>query len=180
MEPKVGVQPLSAAPPTAGARERAPVRSLRAVDVAMGSLLLAVGGLFLVSSIRMGIGWGPEGPQAGFVPFWLSTAMIVCCAGIVVQAARRASEKTFVTREQVGRVLQVLLPAVAMVAVTQFLGLYVAAALYMAYSMRWGGRHSWAFSTLLPVAICVAIFVVFELWFMVPLPKGPLEAWLGY
>jgi putative tricarboxylic transport membrane protein len=24
------------------------------------------------------------------------------------------------------------------------------------------------------------IFVVFERWFLVPMPKGPLEAWLGY
>jgi hypothetical protein len=23
-------------------------------------------------------------------------------------------------------------------------------------------------------------FVVFEQWFLVPLPKGPIEAWLGF
>ena len=26
----------------------------------------------------------------------------------------------------------------------------------------------------------VVTFVIFERWFLVPLPKGPLEAWLGY
>jgi putative tricarboxylic transport membrane protein len=26
----------------------------------------------------------------------------------------------------------------------------------------------------------VSMFLMFELWFMVPLPKGPLEALLGY
>ena len=182
MAPKVGVHelPLSAAPPSAGAEERARVRSLRAVDIAMASLLLALGGLFLVSSIRMGIGWGSDGPQGGFVPFWLAAAMIISCAGIVVQAVRRASEKSFATREQLGRVLRVLLPAAAMVLLTGFLGLYVATALYMAFSMRWGGRHSWVFSIALPVAICVATFIIFERWFLVPMPKGPLEAWLGY
>jgi hypothetical protein len=24
------------------------------------------------------------------------------------------------------------------------------------------------------------LFFMFERWFLVPLPKGPLEAWLGY
>jgi hypothetical protein len=26
----------------------------------------------------------------------------------------------------------------------------------------------------------VVTFLVFEKWFLVPMPKGPLEAWLGY
>jgi hypothetical protein len=26
----------------------------------------------------------------------------------------------------------------------------------------------------------LALFLMFEKWFLVPLPKGPLEAWLGY
>ncbi|MEJ2624960.1 MAG: tripartite tricarboxylate transporter TctB family protein, partial [Pseudolabrys sp.] len=34
----------------------------------------------------------------------------------------------------------------------------------------------------LPVAIAspIAFFIVFEIWFLVPLPKGPFEHWLGY
>jgi len=60
------------------------------------------------------------------------------------------------------------------------LGLYVSSALYMAAYMRWGGRHGWAFSIALPLAFVALIFLVFERWFLVPLPKGPLEAWLGY
>jgi hypothetical protein len=67
-----------------------------------------------------------------------------------------------------------------MILATSFVGLYVASALYMALSMRWGGRHSWAFSILLPLAFALLVFFVFERWFLVPLPKGPLETWLGY
>ena len=32
----------------------------------------------------------------------------------------------------------------------------------------------------LSVAVPVIAFVVFEEWFLVPMPKGPLEDWLGY
>jgi len=42
------------------------------------------------------------------------------------------------------------------------------------------GHHSWATALGLAVSLPVATFVIFERWFLVPLPKGPLEAWLGY
>lgn len=157
-----------------------PVRSMRTADIATASALLALGVLVLVAAIRMGIGWGSDGPESGFVPFWLSTVLILACVTIVVQAARRASDKRFVQREQLGRVLTVLLPAAAMILLTQFIGLYVASVLYVTAYMHWSGRRGWTFSVALPLAIVVLIFFVFERWFLVPLPKGPLEAWLGY
>jgi hypothetical protein len=35
-------------------------------------------------------------------------------------------------------------------------------------------------TVLIAIAIPVATFLVFEVWFLVPLPKGPLETQLGY
>jgi hypothetical protein len=67
-----------------------------------------------------------------------------------------------------------------MVAVTPYLGIYVAGAVYMALYMRLAGRYSWAASLALPLAFTLTMFLVFEKWFLVPLPKGPLETWLGY
>jgi hypothetical protein len=46
--------------------------------------------------------------------------------------------------------------------------------------MRWIGRYSWAAILVLGLAFPVVTFLVFEKWFLVPMPKGPLEAWLGY
>jgi len=183
MAPKIGVVDElegTLAAPRLVAKKKTPVRSLRAADILTASVLMALGVLVLVAAVRMGIGWGSDGPESGFVPFWLSTVLIVSCAVIIVQSAREASEKRFVSREQLERVLKVLLPAVAMVFATEFVGLYVAGALYMSAYMRWGGKHSWAFSIVLPLALCGLIFLVFERWFIVPLPKGPLEAWFGY
>lgn len=73
-----------------------------------------------------------------------------------------------------------LWPAVAAVALMQFVGLYVASAFYLGLYMRWVGRHSWSAVLLLSIGIPVVIFLIFEKWFLVPMPKGPLEAWLGY
>ncbi|HYV65421.1 MAG TPA: tripartite tricarboxylate transporter TctB family protein [Myxococcales bacterium] len=153
---------------------------MRAADIATASFLMLLGTLVLVEAIRLGFRWGPDGPQSGFFPFWLAVVVILHSAAILVQAVRKKSTEPFATRDQLRMVLTVAWPAAAMVLLTHFIGLYVAAALYLAFYMRLVGRHSWVATVGLSLAIPLATFVVFEKWFLVPLPKGPLEAWLGY
>jgi len=153
---------------------------MRAADIVTASFLVLVGALVLVESIRLGFRWGPDGPQSGFFPFWLAVVVIAHSAAILIRAIRKHSTESFATREQLHRVLTVAWPAAAMVALTHFIGLYVAALLYLFFYMRFVGRHSWLTTAGLSLALPVLTFVVFEKWFLVPLPKGPLEAWLGY
>jgi putative tricarboxylic transport membrane protein len=153
---------------------------MRTADIITASLLTALGLLVLGEAIRLGFRWGPDGPQSGFFPFWLSLILIGHSVAIVVRAIRRHSEKPFVAHEQLRSVLTVAVPAAAMVLITQFFGLYLASALYLGFYVRWVGKHSWFTALALAVCVPVATFVVFERWFLVPLPKGPVEAWLGY
>jgi len=153
---------------------------MRTADL-ITAVILALGGVLVVyDSLRLGIGWGSDGPKSGFFPFWLAVVMIVACGAIILQALRRPPDEPFVTRQRLGPVLKVLWPATAAVVLMQFVGLYVASAVYMAFYMRWVGRHRWATVIGLAIAIPVVTFVVFEQWFLVPMPKGPLETWLGY
>jgi len=153
---------------------------MRAADITTASVLLLLGGVVLFDAVRLGIGWGTDGPKSGFFPFWLAVAMIGACGVILLQAWRRAADKPFVTRERLAPVLKVLWSAVTMVALIHFVGLYVASALYLGFYMRWVGGHGWIAVALCAVGVPVLTFVVFETWFLVPMPKGPLEAWLGY
>jgi putative tricarboxylic transport membrane protein len=153
---------------------------MRAADLATSSFLILLGGVVVLDSMRIGIGWGTDGPRSGFFPFWLGVILIVASVTIGLQAWRRSTAKPFVTREQLGPVLKVLWPATAMVILIKPLGLYVAAMLYMGFYMRWVGRHGWLTVVLCAIGVPLLTFVVFELWFLVPMPKGPLEAWLGY
>ncbi len=143
-------------------------------------MLIAGGLLVLWDALRLGIGWGTDGPKSGFFPFWLAVIMIGSCVGILVQAWQRVDRRPFVRREAVAPVLKVLAPAVTFVLLMQFVGLYVASALYMAVYMRWIGRYPWPLIALVSVAFPVVTFLVFERWFLVPMPKGPVETWLGY
>jgi putative tricarboxylic transport membrane protein len=153
---------------------------MRVADFVTASVLMLLGGIVLFDAIRLGIGWGTDGPKSGFFPFWLALIMVVTCGIIILQTLWRSSREAFVTRVQLGPVLQVFWPAVAMVFLTHFVGLYVASALYIGFYMRWVGRHSWFAVAGLSIAIPVISFLIFESWFLVPMPKGPLENWLGY
>jgi hypothetical protein len=153
---------------------------MRAAELITASVLMLLGGIVIFDAIRLGFGWGPDGPRSGFFPFWLALIMVVCCGIIFIQAAFDQTHKSFVSREQLVPVLKVLLPAAAAVVLMQYVGLYVASAIYMGFYMRWVGRHSWLTVFVLAIGIPVATFLVFEKWFLVPMPKGPLEAWLGY
>lgn len=153
---------------------------MRAADLITASFLMLLGAVVLFDAVRLGIGWGTDGPKSGFFPFWLAVIMIVACLAIMIQTILRADRESFVSRQPLGSVLKVLWPAVAMVALTHFIGLYVASALYIGLYMRWIGRHSWLAVVVLSIGIPVGTFLIFEQWFLVPMPKGPLEAWLGY
>jgi hypothetical protein len=153
---------------------------MRAADLITALVLMGLGGVVIVDAVRLGTGWGTDGPGSGFFPFWLAVVLIATCGLILLQALRRRAATPFVTRERLRSVLTVLLPAVALVVITPLTGLYVAAAAYIAGSMRGVGHHRWVTTVLVAVGVPVGAFLIFETWFLVPMPKGPVEAWLGY
>jgi len=159
---------------------------MRAADLVTAGVLMLFGGLVLWDTLRLGIGWGPDGPRSGFFPFWLAVLLLLASVGVFIQALRRSPMGSFVTREQLRPVLHVVVPMAAFVVLISppglpwGLGLYVSGAIYLAFYMRWVGRHDWRAVIALAVLVPVVTFIVFERWFLVPMPKGPLEAWLGY
>ena len=159
---------------------------MRVVDSLTVALLMLLSATVIYDALRLGAGWGSEGPQSGFFPFWLATLLAAASIVLFVQALRRRSQEPFVTRDRFLPVLQVLGPLAGFVVVTDppgpwsGLGLYVAAGLYLGFYMRWVGRHDWRTVVALATSVPVITFLIFETWFLVPMPKGPVEAWLGY
>ena len=87
---------------------------------------------------------------------------------------------SFATHEEVGLVMKMFVPTVIYVAIIFLLGLYVSSALFIAAFMVWQGKYSYFKAVSVGVAVPAVLFALFEIWFLLPLPKGPLEALFGY
>jgi hypothetical protein len=168
--------------PDAPASDSPPVVSNRAIDVAVLLLLMALALLMGFDNWRTGSGWAAEGPEAGYFPFYLSVILAgASLYGLAAAALRRREEGgTFVTRDQLRRVLQVFAPTLLFCIFTQWLGLYLASFLLIAGFMMLIGRIVWWKSLLTAFLFSLAMFVTFELAFDVIMPKGPLEAAFGF
>jgi hypothetical protein len=164
------------------ADESRPLLSNRTADVFVALLLLGGCAIVIYDSTRIGFGWREgEGPAPGYFPFYI--AVVLGAASIInLIGALRGSGRgeIFVSLRPFGRVLAVLIPSIAYVALIQYLGIYVASAIFILAFMVVIGRENPLKGLAVSVAVPVALFLLFEKWFLVPLPKGPLEAWLGY
>lgn len=161
-----------------------PVARNYSVDAVVAVLLFVFGAVVVFEAQRLGASWGSDGPGAGYFPFYIGLIICISALGVLYQALnpKTRSNKSFVDREQIGRVLSVLLPALVYVLAIYFLGIYIASAAYIALFMIVLGKYSPLRSVLLGIAVNVIFFLMFEVWFKVPLYKGVLEplGFLGY
>ena len=160
--------------------EEASAASKRTLEIVTAVFFLLVGSVVMWDSSRIGAGWGSEGPQSGYFPFYIGLLMNLASVVNLLLALKSSKAESFVSKPAVKLVLAVFLPCLVYVAAMQWLGLYVASLIFIAVFMRWQGRFSALKSGLTSLIVVVVLFVMFEIWFKVPLIKGPLEAALGY
>lgn len=152
------------------------------MDVVVALIVLAIGAIVVYESYQLGWKWGSDGPEAGYFPFYIGSLICISAAVVFVQSALRfrSDAKIFVEREQLKQVLIVLIPTVAYVVGVGLIGIYVSALAFIGLFMRFVGKYSWLRSALVGLGVSVVAFVLFEIWFKIPLPKGPVESLLGY
>ena len=160
----------------------------KGAEVVVAALFLLAGAIVVYDSVRLGAKWAEDGPEAGYFPFIVG--LIICAASAinlvaVFAWARGGMDQAFVEVGQLKLVLSVLVPTSVYVLLIggigsiPGLGIYVASILFIAFFMRWLGRYSWWKLAAVSVGNSVFFFIIFEIWFKIPLPKGPLEALLG-
>ena len=161
--------------------DASPVVGTRSVDIVVYLSLLAVALLLGFDNWRTGMSWEADGPQAGYFPFYLS--LLLCAAsvfGLISKLMERGTSDTFVTREQLRRVMQVFVPTLLFCVLMQWLGLYVASFLLITGFMWIVGRIALWKSLLTGLLFSIIMFLTFDVAFDVIMPKGPLEAAFGY
>ncbi len=158
-------------------QDSGPTQRQLEVGVAVATALFGI--VVMYGSMKVGIGWGAEGPQAGFFPFYVG---LVILGSSGVNAVKVFSETKpdwiFASWSQLRSVMSVLIPTAVYVAALPYFGIYITSMILIGGFMKILGRYSWVLTLAIVVGIPVVVYVVFEKWFLVPLPKGPIEEWL--
>lgn len=152
----------------------------RRIEIAVAGGFVLLAAAVIIDSVRIGHGWGADGPEAGFYPFYVALLLGAAASAIVVREWRSVTPHLFAGSAELRRVLSVLLPALLYVVTLLWLGLYVSSALFLLGFMRLQGKYPWSRALLLALGVPLVMFAAFERGFGLPLPKGPLESWLGY
>jgi hypothetical protein len=149
--------------------------SHRGVEIGVAIAMIAFGAIVIAGSLQVGIGWGPEGPKAGFFPFYLGVSIILASVMNLLAATTQDPRKVFADWSQLMSVLSVVIPTAIYVVAVPYTGIYAASLVLIAAFMMWLGRYSVTMSAAVSIGTVVAIYLMFEKWFLVPLPKGPIE-----
>lgn len=172
-----------------------PAVMTRTMECVTAALIFIMGAFVIYDSMRLGYGWTDDGPQSGYFPFRVGVILCLSSVIIVIGALRNKelATESFVGRSALGMVMKVLIPTIVYVVLVglkdetfgidsqaeYLLGFYVASCIFIAFFMGWIGKYGPL--KIIPVSIGVpfAFFLLFEVWFRIPLPKGLLEASLG-
>ncbi len=168
-------------------REEQAAFSQKSAEIAVAALFFFLGAIVVYDSVRLGAKWGDDGPEAGYFPFYVGLIVCIAAAVNMLQAAlsKKLQGKAFVERGQLKLVLSVLVPSMLYVALIggvgplPGLGIYVASTIFVAFFMRGLGKYAWWKVVAVSIGTSVVFYLIFEVWFLVPLPKGPLESLLG-
>ena len=153
----------------------------RSVEIGVAGATTVFAIIAIIGSLQVGIGWGAEGPKAGFFPFYIGVLILISSAVNFIRIVTATSDRgLFAEWGQLAKVMSVLVPTAIYVALIPWIGIYVASILLIAFFMKWLGRYDWPLVAAVSLGVPLAVFLIFERWFLLPLPKGPIEEYLGF
>jgi putative tricarboxylic transport membrane protein len=152
------------------------------MDVIVAAILMGVGAMVMVSSYQLGAGWSPSGPESGYFAFYIGALILLSSTAtlLITLFTKNPNRTRFVEPVPFYRVLQVIIPSFIFAIAIDYIGIYVAGGLFIAFFMWWLGKYALPKVVMVGVLVPLVLFFMFEVWFLVPLPKGPIEAFLGY
>jgi hypothetical protein len=151
-------------------------------EAAVAVLLQAIATLVILDSLRVGVGWADDGPRSGYFPFIVGVLLFASATWILVAQLRRwhTDRSEFAERAQLRQVMSMAVPITLYVGAIAVVGLYLASIALIAWFMLRHGRYRILPTAAVSVGVPLLAFLVFERWFLVPLPKGPVETLLGF
>ena len=149
---------------------------MRSADRVTAALLLAFAVAFSVGALKQYQWWGSGGPGPAFMPFWLGLVMALLALVLLLRSLKEQSPgAAWLPRGEGLRDLLVVLAAtVAFIALLKVTGMIIGTALYLAFLVRYLGRHRWWVTLAIAFAAAGFNWLVFVHWLRVPMPEGML------
>lgn len=160
--------------------------TLRTADIAVACFFLVVCAVVISDSVRLGFHWRPnEGPAPGYFPFYIAVVMAIASTvnlarAILTKTSAGEEGEAMTTRTGTLRMAAIFVPAVIYVLATSYIGIYLASTIYIAVFMVVFGKFEIWKALAVAVFVSGLSFMMFEVWFLVPLPKGPIEEMFGF
>src|SRR5450830_1180277 len=149
---------------------------MRKAQIIVAFFFVAIAIIVIVDSVRLGFGWGPSGPESGFFPFYLGVGTLICSAVVLTKGfkefKKEGSGKRLIPEGGLKPILWVLIPSAGMVILTGLVGLHIAAAIFLACYIRAVGKIRCVTVALVSILLPASLFVVFDKFFLIPLPTG--------
>ena len=142
------------------------------------ALLIEVG---VYPGTKQPTGWEKGvGPQAGWFPYYLSLIMLICSLIVmipkIIDAVKEGlADEPFVSVEGLKAILWAFFPMFVYVFTIPWLGFYLGSTLYLAYYIRFVGKHSWKLSLVTGILFSIVLFFTFEKALKLTLAKGFIE-----
>lgn len=155
---------------------------MRKAEIWVSLAFVLLGIIVIVDSIRLGFMWGMSGPESGFFPFYLGVGVVISSLIVFFNAftqyKKEGAGKRLMPPGALKPILWVLIPSTAMVVITEFVGLHIAAALFLAFYMRVIGKIGWVTTLLVGIISPLSLYITFDKLFLIPLPQGLWGAYL--
>lgn len=157
----------------------------RWVELGLTLFTTLIGVVVMYGSVEQGIGWGDSGPEPGYFPFYIGLLLSAASVGngVLTLVRWKALSISFVSRSAFRQVLSVFIPIALFVAAMPFTGIYVASACFIAWFMWHDKTCVKPYGKLMIASISLgavlASYLIFALWFKVPLDAGPVGDWIA-
>jgi hypothetical protein len=154
---------------------------MRKAEIWVSLAFAFLGVIVIVDSIRLGFMWGRTGPASGFFPFYLGVGVVIAslivCFNAFTRYKKEGAGKPLMPPGALKPILWVVIPSTAMIALTELVGLHIAAALFLGFYMRVVGKIGWVTTLLISIIAPLSLYITFDKLFLIPLPAG---LWGGY
>lgn len=157
----------------------------RWVELGLTLFTTLIGVVVMFGSIEQGIGWGDAGPEPGYFPFYIGLLLSAASVanGVLTLVRWQALSVAFVSHSAFRQVLSVFVPIALFVGAMPFTGIYLASVVFIAWFMwrdttRAKPYGKWMIAGVSLGAV-LASYLIFALWFKVPLDAGPMGDWIA-